>query len=229
MEHLTKHTEEPRGAILPIGIIVVDDHSALVEGLTRIFSAESDLDLVSTASTIAEALEAIAEHEPSVVLLDYWLPDGNGAEATREILQRWPATRVLMFSGSEAPEVLVHALGAGCVGFVSKRRPWQELVASVRAASRGESVIQADELTELMRQLTITDDKKEPVLTVRELEILELLSDAKSTPDIAVALCLSIHTIRNHIGNILAKLGAHSKLEAVAIAAHDGIISFDRP
>ncbi len=161
--------------------------------------------------------------------MDYRLPDGNGVDATEQILQRWPDAKILMLSGSEETEVLTRAFEAGCVGFLVKNRPWAEIVAAIRAISRGESVMRAEELAGLLNRLKNTTSGDAKWLTARELEVLTLLAKGRPTDVIAEELFLSTHTVRNHISNILSKLGAHSKLEAVAIAVRDGIISLDRP
>jgi DNA-binding NarL/FixJ family response regulator len=209
-----------------IRLAIVDDHSVTAEGLARIFSAESDMELAGTAATIAQALTLIELQLPDVVLMDYSLPDGNGAEATEQILLRWPATKIIMLSGLEEPTVLTSAFEAGCVGFIGKARPWGEIVTAVRAASRGESVMRADELAGLLERLKRTTPANVQRLTPRELDILRSLAKGKSTDIIATDHFLSPHTVRNHVSTILSKLGAHSKLEAVAISVRDGTLSF---
>jgi DNA-binding NarL/FixJ family response regulator len=206
---------------------IVDDHPVVAEGLSRILSAEADIELAGTALNVVEALTLVERHRPDVVLMDYLLPDGDGVDATKKILKRWPDTKILMMSGSEAPDVLTRAFAAGCVGFLAKNRPWNEVVSAVRAASRGQSVMRADELADLLTQLRHTTNVGGKGLTTREIEVLRLLADGRTTPAIAAELFVSAHTVRNHISSILSKLGAHSKLEAVAVAARDGLISFE--
>jgi DNA-binding NarL/FixJ family response regulator len=213
-----------------IRVAIVDDHPVISEGIHRILSAEVDIELTGTASNVTEALELIERRRPHVVLMDYLLPDGNGVEATKKILSRWPETKVLMMSGSEVPDVHILAFASGCVGFLAKNRPWGEVVGAVRAASRGQSVLRADELTDLLAQLGHTTNERNDRskwLTARESDVLRLLAVGRTTASIANELFLSTHTVRNHISSILSKLGAHSKLEAVAVAARDGLISFE--
>jgi DNA-binding NarL/FixJ family response regulator len=210
-----------------IRVAIVDDHPVISEGIHRILSAEVDIELTGTASNVTEALELIERRRPHVVLMDYLLPDGNGVEATKKILSRWPETKVLMMSGSEVPDVHILAFASGCVGFLAKNRPWGEVVGAVRAASRGQSVLRADELNDLLTQLGHTTNDRSKWLTARESDVLRLLAVGRTTASIANELFLSTHTVRNHISSILSKLGAHSKLEAVAVAARDGLISFE--
>jgi DNA-binding NarL/FixJ family response regulator len=207
---------------------IVDDHPVISEGLARILSAEADIELAGTASNVVDALAMVERHRPDVVLMDYLLPDGDGVEATKKILRRWPETKILMMSGSDASDVHILAFAAGCVGFLAKNRPWGEVVSAVRAAARGESVIRADEFTDLLSQLRHTTNEPSKRLTTREIDVLRLLAVGRTTPAIAAELFLSANTVRNHISNILSKLDAHSKLEAVAVAVREGVISLVR-
>ena len=211
-----------------IRVAIVDDHPVISEGLSRILSAEIDIELTGVAANVAEALALVERQRPHVVLMDYLLPDGDGVEATKKILKRWPETKILLLTGSDVPDVHILAFAAGCVGFLAKNRPWGEVVGAVRAASRGQSVMRADELTDLLSQLRHTSDDRGKWLTTREIDVLRLLAVGRTTPDIAADLFVSAHTVRNHISSILSKLGAHSKLEAVAVASRDGVISLDR-
>lgn len=229
MPQLDRSDDEVDRPVARIRVVIVDDHSVTAEGLTRILSTTDDLEVLATASNIAEALAIFERQTPDVILMDYRLPDGNGADATEQILLRWPSIKILMFSGSEETSVLTRAFEAGCVGFLAKTRPWNEIVVAIRAASRGESVMRAEELAGLLGQLKKTTNADAKWLTDRELEMLQLLAKGHSTDAIASELFLSTHTIRNHISSVLSKLGAHSKLEAVAIAARDGIISLGGP
>jgi DNA-binding NarL/FixJ family response regulator len=208
-----------------ISVAIVDDHAMVADGLARIVSSESDFELAGLASNVAEALSLIERQTPDVVLMDFHLPDGNGAEATEKVLQRWPDTKILMLSGSGANDLLARAIEAGCAGFLDKSRPASDVVAAVRAVSRGESVMRSDELAGLLGKLRSKSNGEG--LSTRELGVLRLLATGRSSDAIASELFLSIHTVRNHVRNILMNLGAHSKLEAVAIAARDGIIGLE--
>jgi DNA-binding NarL/FixJ family response regulator len=211
-----------------IRALIVDDHPVISEGICRILSAEPDIEVAGTASNVFDALVMVERHRPHVVLMDYLLPDGDGVEATKKILKRWPETKILMMSGSEVTDVHILAFAAGCVGFLAKNRPWGEVVGAVRAASRGQSVMRADELSDLLTQLRHTTNNRGKSLTARELDVLRLLAVGRTTSAIAAELFVSAHTVRNHISSILSKLGAHSKLEAVAVAVRDGVISLQR-
>ena len=208
-----------------VTVAIVDDHEMVADGLARLVTDESDFELAGIAASVADALALVERQTPNVVLMDFHLPDGNGAEATEKILRRWPDTKILMLSGSGGNDLLARAIEAGCSGFIDKRRPSSDVVAAIRAASRGESVMRADELAGLLGKLRAKSNGEG--LSARELEVLRLLAAGRSTDVIARDLYLSVHTVRNHVRNVLMKLGAHSKLEAVAIATRDGIIGLD--
>jgi DNA-binding NarL/FixJ family response regulator len=210
-----------------IRVVIVDDHMMVAEGLARIVSAESDFELVGLASTVAQALALVELESPDVVLMDYHLPDGDGAEATEKILAKLPETKVVMLSGVGSNELLARAIESGCSGLLGKDRPGEDVVAAIRSASRGESVMRLDDLAGLLGRLRNTQQASAQFLSARELEVLRLLAKGHSTEAIAKELYLSIHTVRNHVSNILSKLGAHSKLEAVALAARDGIVALN--
>lgn len=151
------------------------------------------------------------------------LLDGDGTEATRRIHARWPDINVVMLTGVGASDLLPRAIDAGYVGVLAKDRPGSEVVEALRSASRGESVWRTAELANVLGRWRSSQEKTQS-LTVRELEVLHLLGKARTTKEIAGELFVSVNTVRNHVSSILTKLGAHSKLEAVAIAVHEGII-----
>jgi DNA-binding NarL/FixJ family response regulator len=210
-----------------IRVAVVDDHAMVAEGLARIISDERDFKLVGIATNVAEALTLFDAESPDVVLMDYRLPDGDGAEAAKKILKRSPKTKVVMVSAFGGDGLLARAIESGCSGMLAKEQPAEDVVDAVRSASRGESVMRSSDLAGLLERLRGRPKTQARFLSVRELEVLRLLAKGHSTTVIAHELYLSTNTVRNHVGNILSKLGVHSKLEAVALAARDGIVSLN--
>lgn len=210
-------------------VLVVDDHQMMAESLAAVLGSEPDVDVVGVAATAADALARATDLTPDVVLMDFRLPDGDGGTATEAIRRAVPSTQVVMFSGYVDDSTLSRAVDAGCVGFVHKTADVDTLLDAVRRADLGEPVFSADDLSRLVRHLR---DDTRPVgsdLTSRELEVLQLLAEGATTDRLAEQLFISKHTARSHVRNILAKLGAHSKLEAVAVAARAGIVSIDGP
>lgn len=208
-----------------ITVAVVDDHLMVAEMLSLVITSQPDMRMVGVASGVVEALALIASEKPRVVLMDFGLPDGNGIEAVRKIVESWPATNVVMLSGGDVHDLLARAIEAGCVGYLAKDRPVEDVISAIRSAARGELLFSAAELSKLLDHMRRTNNQNAEWLTTRELEVLKLLAKGNSTEGIASQLFISINTVRNHVGRILNKLGAHSKLEAVAIAARDQLIN----
>jgi DNA-binding NarL/FixJ family response regulator len=208
-----------------IRVAIVDDHSMVAEGLARIISREADFELVGTAVSVAGAMALIESTAPEVVLMDYGLPDGDGASATEVIVARWPNTKVVLLSGSGEPDLLSRAIEAGCAGYLDKSRPWAEVAAAVRSAASGRPVMRSEDLVALFSRLRSPPERQTRWLTAREMEVLRLMAHGRSTEEIGATLFVALNTVRNHVSSILTKLGAHSKLEAVAIAARDHVIS----
>ena len=211
----------------PTKIVIVDDHLMVAEGVGRLINAEPDLQTVGIASSATEGILLAVESEAVVVLMDFHLPDDDGIAATTEILRQRPGTLVIMFSAEENEALLARAVEAGCVGFIKKTHSAAEILSMIRAAIRGESIVSTAMLTSLLNHLTSARVSPAHGITTRELEVLKLLARGVATETISTSLFLSTHTVRNHVRNILAKLGAHSKLEAVAIATREGIITLD--
>jgi DNA-binding NarL/FixJ family response regulator len=197
----------------------------VAEMLSLMVSGEKDMRLLGTAQGVADALTLVERERPNVVLMDYRLPDGDGISAVKSILDRWPDTHVVMLSGDDGHDLMARAIEAGCVGMLAKDRPIDELLSAIRSASRGELVFRADEMNRLLTHLRRPTNPDAEFLTQREIEVLRLLAEGLSTEKIASELFISIHTVRNHVSKILIKLGAHSKLEAVAIATRDKILN----
>ena len=211
-----------------IRVAIVDDHPVTSEGLSRILAAESDIELTGVASTVAEALALVEHYRPHVVLMDYLLPDGDGVEATKKILKSWPDTKILLIDRKRRARRPHSGLCRRVRGFSRQESPLGRSCGCRTRASRGQSVVRADELSDLLAHLSHTTNGRGQWLTTREIDVLRLLALGRTTPDIAAELFVSAHTVRNHISSILSKLGAHSKLEAVAVAARDGVISLER-
>jgi len=203
-------------------VAIVDDHLIVAEGLARIIAAEPDLKCVGIALTLAEAILLVERTSPDVVLMDFHLPDGDGSQGTRDVLALRPFTKVMMRSGAHGDDLAARAIEAGCAGFLKKTRSASDIVTAIRAVARGDLVVSANELAgalERFRSGAIAEG-----LTAREREVLRHLARGQSNEDIAKELFVSLHTIRNHVQNILTKLNAHSKLSAVAIATRLGIL-----
>lgn len=206
-------------------VAIVEDHSMVAEGFARLIAAEPDLECVGIAATLAEAIPLVEHTSPDVVLMDFHLPDGDGSQGTRDVLARRPSTKVMMLSGAHGDDLVARAIEAGCSGFLKKTRPASDIITSIRAVARGELVVSANELAGVLERFRSGAVGER--LTAREREVLRHLAQGQSNEDIATELYVSIHTVRNHVQNILTKLNAHSKLSAVAIAMRLGILELN--
>lgn len=211
----------PPGAIR---VLIVEDQAMFAEALSRLIDEEPGLESVGTVSSMRDAMATVRHKEPDVVLMDYALGDGDGVAAAREITRSRPETKVIMLTGFAEPSVLVAAIEAGCSGFITKNQATQELVHGVRRAHEGEAVIEPGMLAGLLPRLHRSVVAPRSQLTPRELEVLRCLARGTSNRDIAEQMVLSVNTIRCHVQNLMMKLGAHSKLEAVSKAVRQGII-----
>jgi DNA-binding NarL/FixJ family response regulator len=208
----------------PIRVLIVDDHEVLSASLARVLDEEPDIISAGLASTLAQARARVVSATPDVVLLDRRLPDGDGIGAIPELRALRPSVNVVVLTASATDDVLVRAIEAGAAGFVSKTRGLSDVTAAVRAAASGEAVISPEMLSRLLPKLS-RSAAPDPGLTRREQEVLDLVGEGLANAAIAQRLGVSVNTVRNHIANLSAKLGAHSKLEAVAIAARRGLYS----
>jgi two-component system, NarL family, response regulator DevR len=208
----------------PVRVLIVDDHEVLAASLAMVLEAEPDLKSVGVAGTLEKARSMVVSTTPDVILLDHRLPDGDGVAAIGELRRLRPSAQVVVLTASAADHVLVAAIEAGASGFVSKTRSLDELTSAVRAAATGEAVISPEMLARLLPRLQRSGRARHNDLTEREREVLGLLADGLSNAAIAEQLFVSVHTVRNHIANLSAKLGAHSKLEALSLAVRDGLL-----
>jgi DNA-binding NarL/FixJ family response regulator len=216
-----------------IRVLFVEDHRLLADSLSALLRREPDIAVVGIAGTVAEAKE-LARNRLDVVLMDYQLPDGTGAEATRAIKARWPAARVIMVTALTDDETVLESIQAGADGYLTKDRAAEEVVLAVRAAFAGETLLPRSVIAEIARRVALSKERTderlmiEP-LTPRELEVLRALSEGLSTPEICERLFIAPNTLRTHVQNIMGKLRVHSKLEAVAFALRYRLVDLPRP
>src|SRR4051812_32218589 len=159
-------------ATAPIRLMLVDDHDMVAQGLKIILEDEPDIEVVAVANSVAQAVAIATTLRPDVVLMDYYLPDGNGATAAARIRSDTPSIKVVLLTGSDDPDALQRAVDAGCAGYLEKSRPLDELAAAIRVAAAGHVVISAEDLSRL-----VPTTRPGTVLTEREREILFLIAD----------------------------------------------------
>jgi len=215
----------------PITVLIVEDHRLMVEGLSSLLGEVPGLRVAGTAGTVKEAVEAARALQPQVVLMDFRLPDGNGAEATERIRQEHPEVAVLFLSADVSDDAMMRAVDAGACGYVSKGASAAELTDAIRRAGEGEFLLPAATMSRLLarqREARRTEAEKaklEEELTSREHEVLKMMAAGLDNYDIADRLGIGYGTVRSHVRGVLEKLGARSRLQAVALARDSGLIN----
>jgi DNA-binding NarL/FixJ family response regulator len=214
----------------PIRVLIVEDHRILAEGLELTLQRHGDLTVVGLAGSVAEASQIALRERPDVILMDFHLPDGTGAQAAATIREQLPDVAVVILSGDTSEAALIAAVEAGASGFLSKSQATVQVTEAVRRAADGEMLIPAATLAGLVarqRQRALVESERARLLvllTPRETEILRLMAQGFDNRAIADQLVISFTTVRGHVQNLLTKLGAHSKLEAVARAGQLGLL-----
>jgi len=204
----------------PIRIVVIDDHTLFRRGIIALLQREDGFEVVGEAADGLEGVRRVAELQPDVVLLDLHMPGVSGLDAMKSILEEVPEARVVMLTVSEQAEDLMAALKTGALGYLLKNIDSDFLVASVRKAARGESVISGEMTGKLMQELRGGD---KPSLSPREREILIHLARGASNKEIARALAVAESTVKIHVQHILRKLNLASRVQAAVWAIENGI------
>jgi len=224
MSDPSSHASENELAM--IRVFIIHDQRMLAEGLQLGFDAEFDLDVVGIATTLDEAIIEVDVTDPHVAIVDLALASDDGIDVGERLKERFPELKVLLLTGNADPEVfLARAIGAGIDGFLHKHASIFEAVHSIHRVHEGETVFAPEELTRAVQLARRTGSTPVNNLTERESEILQLVAQGMSTAKMASLLFVSPHTVRSHVGHILAKLDTHSKGEAVAVGYRRGLIN----
>lgn len=219
--------EGPVAAAASIQVMIVEDHFALSESLGLAIDFETDMECVGLAPTIGEALELMARCAPDVVLMDVLLPDGDGIDATARLKAICPQAAVLVLTAHPDPALMVRAAEAGASGFLRKESRVAEVLRAIRLAAGGALALEVGSLRNLLATLREGPPpaRARPLpLTAREQEVLTLMSAGLGPKAIATRLGMTVHTCRSHVKSILGKLGAHTQLEAVVVAARHQLL-----
>jgi DNA-binding NarL/FixJ family response regulator len=217
----------------PTRVLLVDDHQLLTDSLARLLTAEPDIEVVGIAASVAETRRQTSPRV-DVVLMDYRLPDGTGADATRIVKARWPSARVVMLTAVQDDETVLESIQAGADGYITKDRAVDDVVAAVRDAHNGETLLPRSVVMGIAQRVASGRGRsldRPPIepLTARELEVLRALAEGLTTPQICDRLSISRNTLRTHVQHVMTKLHAHSKLEAVTVGLRYRIVEPPRP
>ncbi len=211
-------------------LLVVDDVPLFRAGLASALK-DAGFEIVAESGDAEGAVSAAEEHQPDLVLLDILMPGISGLEVVEKISAAAPDARVILLTGSESENDLLVGIKAGARGYVTKDAPFEALVAALDAVENGGAAVSpnmAGKLLDVTRQLLRHQEllqSRKPVLTGRELEVLDLVAQGQTSREIGVLLFISENTVKNHIRNILDKLGLHSRNEAVLYAVKEDLIS----
>jgi two-component system nitrate/nitrite response regulator NarL len=208
-------------------LVIVDDHVLFREGLASIIRSEPDIEIVGMAGTVREAVDLSVSVKPEIILMDFSLPDGNGADATRLILDHQPECKIVFLTMSEEDDDLFEAVRSGAKGYLLKNMQPQKLVVALRSVQKGESALSRSMTLRLMEELSRTKKTEYPpetTLTHRELDVLRALASGLSNQEIADRLVISENTVKYHVHSILGKLGLKDRKEVANYAREHGFI-----
>ena len=211
-------------------IVIVDDHVLFREGLASILRVEPDIQVVGLAGSVQETIDLIKTVESDIILMDFNLPDGTGAEASRRILQEHPRCKIVFLTMSDKDEDMFAAIRSGAKGYLLKNLSPSKLVTSLRAVLMGESAMSRTMTLRLMEEFSRTkesDPKADPSsskLTSREKDVLVELAAGKTNKEIAHTLIISENTVKYYVHSILEKLNLTDRKEAASFAKEHKLI-----
>lgn len=213
-----------------IRLLIVDDHPAFREGLSRLLEEEEDLECVAISADGTEAIKLAKELHPDVAIIDVSMPNLDGIKATEEIKATCPDTAVLMVSAFDYHSYVLASLQAGASGYMSKDRPLRELISAIRLVHGGDSILDLKATDTIVHSLI--DSGRGPKtgfgeLQPRELDVIKLTAKGMSNKDIADELFISERTVQTHLNNIFRKLEVNSRTQAVLYALRKGWITLD--
>ena len=216
---------------MSVRVLIVDDQELVRTGFRMILEAEEDIEVVGEASNGAEAVALVATTRPDVVLMDVRMPEIDGIEATRRLLDANGDTKVVMLTTFDMDEYVFEALRAGASGFLVKDVPPEQLVAGIRSVASGDSLLAPSVTRRLIQEFVRrppdalrTTSPELDRLTAREVEVLRMMARGRSNSEIASELFVSETTVKTHVAHLLSKLGVRDRVQAVVFAYESGVV-----
>lgn len=206
----------------PIRVMIVDDHGMVRRGLAAFLKVSANLKLVGEARNGQEALKVCEQAQPDVILMDLVMPEMDGPAATRLIRERYPQTQIIALTSFQEKELVQEALRAGAISYLLKNVSADDLAEAIRAAHAGRSTL-APEAVQALIQIENQEPPPGFDLSARERQVLALLVEGLSNPEIAERLVVSRSTVKAHVSNILSKLSVSNRAEAVALAVQHNL------
>jgi NarL family two-component system response regulator LiaR len=213
-----------------IGVLIVDDHQVVRQGLRFLLAQEDDIQVLGEAADGPSAIAAVRTLAPTVVLLDLFMPGPDGISVLGQIKQDRPATEVLMLTSSQDDQHLLAAIRAGALAYLPKTAGVEQVVTAVRAAAGGESVLEPRIAARLVREVRQASARRRPLdqLSPRELEVLAALARGRTNRQIAKALQIGEETVKAHVSSILAKLGLADRTQAAIFGLQQRLVPLDQ-
>jgi DNA-binding NarL/FixJ family response regulator len=214
-----------------IRVLVADDQAMVRAGFRMLLSKEPDIEVVAEAQNGLEAVDKAARFSPTVILMDIRMPELDGLQATRQILDADPSARILVLTTFDLDEYIYEALQAGASGFVLKDDPPEQLLAAIRTVAAGDALLSPAVTKRVIREFSRIPRPEQPKgldeLTEREHEIFELIALGRSNAEIAEELVISETTVKTHVTHVLQKLGLRDRVQAVVLAHQAGLVETD--
>lgn len=208
-----------RGGEIVVRVIVVDDHDVVRKGIIAYLQTEEDIEVVGQGSSGNEGAKLALELKPDVVLMDLMMDDGNGIEATKQIIERLPECKIIILTSFYDDEQIFPAIEAGAFSYILKTSSAAEIAAAILKAAKGENVIEPKVAGKMMTNFRTERKKPHQELTDRELEVLLCIGNGMTNQEISEKLYIGIKTVKTHVSNILSKLEVNDRTQA-AVYVH---------
>lgn len=209
-----------------IRLLIIDDYPVVLSGLVAMVKNHEDVEVVGAATSGKKAVDLSVSLRPDVVLMNILMPEMDGIQATQAIKQQAPEVNILIFSGLSGSQQITPALNAGAIGYIPKDSAEPQLLEAIRQVAKGEAWLHPSIIGQVLKQIQGGDEETDNIkrLTVRELQVLKLMSEGYSNQEIAKMMVVSNATVHSHVSHILTKLEVSSRTQAVIIAMRAGIL-----